>query len=156
MTALSVFHSYTGPDSDGMPVFINQCFGHDGGSLSARAHADYVSAIEVWTQNGPGDNEVLKAIKVTWNTGMQQTYGHPNDQVSQKITFDSDDRIRLMSINSGDWVDSILIISNKWVAWKVGGDGGNYKEQNVGNGVLVGFNVKAGSDIDSLGAIFHQ
>lgn len=135
----------------------NPPLGHDGGEEFKAIPEEekiHVSGLEVWTHNGPGGNETLKAIKIIWNTGESSTYGNPEGQ-STATAFRSTDRITRMVIYAGDWIDSIYLESTRHpTGWRAGGSGGIAHEQDVGNGVFVGLWGRAGSDIDQLGSVF--
>ena len=141
-------------------LIYNPYVGHEGGGQVFKAipsnPKSSVSSLEGWTHNGPGDHEVLKALRVRWDDGEEKTYGHPSGH-SKATTIHKSERIRRMNVGAGDWVDSIQYESTHAPSgWKVGGDDGPPHEQDVGNGVLMGFWGRAGSDIDELGAVFQS
>jgi len=54
----------------------------------------------------------------------------------------------------GKRVDSIVIVTKDGKKFKAGGDGGEEHTQDVGDGVLVGFDGASGLDVDRVGLIF--
>lgn len=114
-----------------------------------------VSSIQVWTHNGPGGHEMLKAIRLYWNDGEERTFGHTNGDANASAVFHEKEVITKMSIFAGDWVDAIYFESDRQPGGqRLGGPGGVERPQDVGNGVFIGLWGRDGSDIDALGSIF--
>ncbi|KAI5921947.1 hypothetical protein F4810DRAFT_721697 [Camillea tinctor] len=139
-------------------IFKNEYYGHDSGGheFTALGNSDQmpIKTLKVWTINGEGDHEIIKAIKIIWQNNEQQTFGNPTEQAKYGYTFEEDETIQHMSVFAGDWVDSLWFQTKKTPGTKLGGSGGVEHKQNVQNGVFVGLWGRCGSDIDALGSIF--
>ncbi|CAG9993010.1 unnamed protein product [Clonostachys byssicola] len=144
--------------TDERDLIWNPPHGHDGGQLFKAVQNGNVnvSALNVYTHDGPGDHEVIKAIEVEWTNGQTHKYGHASGP-STSTTFHKSERITKFIIYGGDWVDAIYYESTRLPGgWKAGGSGGIPAEQDIGNGVFVGLWGNAGFDIDSLGGVFES
>lgn len=137
----------------------NPPVGHDNGDEFKAVQADsqgYVSGIEVFTHESAGgdDDDSIKAINIIWSNGDTETYGQADGDATT-FEFEKSDRIKRFIIYAKDSINAIYLESERNPGgWRAGGSGGNAYEQDVGDGVLVGFWGRAGAGIYKLGAIF--
>ncbi|KAB8222580.1 hypothetical protein BDV33DRAFT_168439 [Aspergillus novoparasiticus] len=138
-------------------------------------NGDPVTKVEFWY--GPGgdyDHEILRAIRVHWGSDHDEAGATQEKRKGLLHTTHDLDKGKVQSLQiygtfnldhpkSGDTpdekgrVDSVRLLGLD--AFAAGGhwgyDNGGNGEQDLGNGVLLGFWGKAGDDIDSLGSIFN-
>ncbi|KAI1821484.1 hypothetical protein F4861DRAFT_518591 [Xylaria intraflava] len=129
--------------------------GHGFETLKPR-HASYVTLLQVWTHNGPGNHEVLRGIRLSWDSGERESHGTTSGRPQDEAVFAKHERITEMIIWAGSWVDAISYKSTYLPQGRrLGGRGGRAYIQDKGNGDFLGFHGRAGSSIDALGSIFE-
>ncbi|PLB49746.1 hypothetical protein P170DRAFT_465071 [Aspergillus steynii IBT 23096] len=123
-----------------------------------------VHSIDAWW--GPASDApqytVLRGLRLSWNDGQERQVGHQDDYLPHRgYTFDDDENIQSMTLHGaiGDpygRADALEFHTTKNRDFFAGGDGGGPLIQEVGTGVLYGFDGAADADIDSLGAIVQD
>ncbi|KAK3303813.1 uncharacterized protein B0T15DRAFT_541316 [Chaetomium strumarium] len=127
-----------------------------------------VEEITVWVADGSGNyhnRKLIKALKVKYRNNGETTDKIGNETgTSYTFTFDKGDKVESLVLWTGDRVDRIeLKVANRKDSWIHGGTdtsdgkGGTAHEQELGNGILLGFKGKADdNELLSLGAIFQE
>ncbi|CAG9988006.1 unnamed protein product, partial [Clonostachys byssicola] len=96
-----------------------------------------LATVTLWVGNGSWgyhDRKLIKAIKVQYKDGMERFYGNKegDDNTPHSFKFDTDERVKSMSIWSGDRVDRIRWQTNHNRTFDQGGQdyscgrGGNH------------------------------
>lgn len=139
----------------GRKHFTNPPVGGSGGDSFEFFGQDdsWVQSIQVSTGPLGGGHDGLKAITVFLSNGDSQTFGKHNDD-RHTCNFEQGEKVKEMYIAGGNGVDKIHISTDQ-KTWEKGGDGGVRTPQEIGDGILIGFCGRSGSDIDALGAIFE-
>ncbi|KDE84744.1 hypothetical protein AO1008_00038 [Aspergillus oryzae 100-8] len=112
-----------------------------------------VRVVETWSGEVE-DETVVRGLRWTWDDGSQsQLYGAEKGD-HQVLVVPPGGKVKESSVSSGKRVDSIVIVTKDGKKFKAGGDGGEEHTQDVGDGVLVGFDGASGLDVDRVGLIF--
>ncbi|GAM33467.1 hypothetical protein EIK77_007571 [Talaromyces pinophilus] len=125
-----------------------------------------VEQLDVWYGKGSGPAEpytILRGIEVRWSDGSTGHAGYcPKDEQDRILhtSFDFEDKGQdpldwLDIYASTSRVDSLrLVTQNEGDYFEAGGIGGDKSSQPAHGRKLCGFQGRAASDIDKLGAIF--
>ncbi|KAI1472065.1 uncharacterized protein F4812DRAFT_204019 [Daldinia caldariorum] len=145
--------------TDNQMQIRNQSHGHTPGGGAFEflnpEDASRVISLQVWT-HPEGGHEVLRGIKVSWDSGLSMSCGTTSGDFQSEAKFTKHERIIEMIIWAGDWVDGISYKSTRNLQGKrLGGPGGSPHVQHCGNGILLGFHGMSGSMVDALGSIFE-
>ncbi|KAE8374396.1 ricin B lectin domain-containing protein [Aspergillus bertholletiae] len=134
-------------------VIKNTPVGGEGGTSFEEFKYIPVRVVEVWTGEVE-DETVVRGLQWTWDDGSKSKLYGANKGDHQVFVVPPGGKVKESSVNSGKRVDSIVIETEDGEKFKAGGDGGDKHKQDVGAGVLVGFNGASGLDIDCVGLIF--
>ncbi|OAP55339.1 hypothetical protein AYL99_10312 [Fonsecaea erecta] len=124
-----------------------------------------VKKITVWVDNGSGgysDRKLVKAIKLDWTDGKERERGNKTG-TSYSFEFDDNEKVDSLDLWTGDRVDRIKLTTDGGRTFDhggmdyTGGKGGTKHSEEVGNGILLGFDGRADSnELISLGAVFKE
>ncbi|KAK4149179.1 hypothetical protein C8A00DRAFT_19101 [Chaetomidium leptoderma] len=113
-----------------------------------------VQKLRVYRNNGK--EGYLRGLVALFSDGSEQRAGVRKDQFSE-MTFSDGEVITGMTLWAGSSRVGRVDITTNMRSWGYGVDSTaklSSKAVNVGSGVLVGFQGRAGDDLDSLGAVF--
>ncbi|KAE8332756.1 ricin B lectin domain-containing protein [Aspergillus sergii] len=134
-------------------VIKNTPVGGKGGTPFEEFKYVPVRVVETWSGEVE-DETVVRGLRWTWDDGSQsQLYGAEKGD-HQVLVVPPGGKVKESSVSSGKRVDSIVIVTKDGEKFKAGGDGGEEHKQDVGDGVLVGFDGASGLDVDRVGLIF--
>ncbi|GMG10693.1 unnamed protein product [Aspergillus oryzae] len=134
-------------------VIKNTPVGGEGGTPFEEFKYVPVRVVETWSGEVE-DETVVRGLRWTWDDGSQsQLYGAEKGD-HQVLVVPPGGKVKESSVSSGKRVDSIVIVTKDGKKFKAGGDGGEEHKQDVGDGVLVGFDGASGLDVDRVGLIF--
>lgn len=141
------------------PKVGNETQGGDGGdTFTINDTLIPVREIKVWIAKGAGDwtdRDLVKAIEVELTDGTKRAYGNKKG-TSYSFKFDEGEKVTSLDLYTGARVDRIMLKTSSRT-WDHGGKGGTAHHQDVGNGILLGFDGSADSnELISLGAIFKE
>lgn len=119
-----------------------------------------VEQITVWIAKGADgwkDRDLVKAIKVKWTDGEDDTKGNETGN-KHTFKFQQDEKVKSMDIWTGNRVDRIKIVTDKNASpFDQGGKNGTVHAQELGNRILLGFQGSYDkNELISLGAIFKE
>lgn len=124
-----------------------------------------VETITVWVDDGSGnykDRKLIKAIQVKWTDGKERVHGNQSGN-SHEFTFDDGEKVKSLVLYTGDRVDRIILTTDGDRVFDQGGKdysngkGGTKHDQDVGNGILLGFKGDADdNELISLGSVFKE
>ncbi|GAB1202598.1 hypothetical protein APSETT445_001217 [Aspergillus pseudonomiae] len=136
-------------------VIKNTPVGGKGGTPFEEFKYIPVRVVETWSGEVE-DETVVRGLRWTWDDGSQsQLYGAEKGD-HQVLVVPPGGKVKESSVSSGKRVDSIVIVTGDGKKFKAGGDGGEEHKQDVGDGVLLGFDGASGLDIDRIGLIFAK
>ncbi|KAJ5623002.1 hypothetical protein N7490_011607 [Penicillium lividum] len=114
-----------------------------------------IKTLEVYCgiSDDPARPYVIRGLRVSWYIGpVSPLYGCETDRKST-YNFQPEERVVSMTIAGGVRLDSIDFTTTIG-KFRAGGDGGMTYGLDVGSGVIVGWQGRAGWDIDALGVAF--
>ncbi|KAL5337915.1 hypothetical protein BJX70DRAFT_368025 [Aspergillus crustosus] len=144
------------------PIIKNKNTGGSGGTDFTLTHDSHpVKTLNVWVTKGSGvwsDRDLVKAIQVTWDDGKKSAVkGNKSNADEYVFSFGDDEKVKSMTLRTGDRVDKIKFDTTNDNEFAEGGDNGTAYDQKIGNGVLLGFKGAANSDeLVSLGSVFDE
>ncbi|CAI6091563.1 unnamed protein product [Clonostachys chloroleuca] len=134
-------------------------------SFTIRNELNAVQTITVWIADGSGNfsnRKLVKAIKVKYSDGTERAHGNQTG-TSHSFKFDSGEKVKSMSIWTGLRVDRIKWVTHNNRTFDHGGKdytdgkGGTEYPQDVGNGILLGFEgTRDANELVSLGSSFKE
>ncbi|KAB8221616.1 mannose-binding lectin [Aspergillus novoparasiticus] len=142
-------------------IVDNQPVGGTGGQPFLTYSYERVRVIEAWQGDGSGpasDALVIKGIRLFWdNQDQPKSAGNLNGE-HKSFDFEDGEKISSMTLQSGIRLDNIQFTTNLGRKFEAGGGGAAHHptNENVGNGIFLGFHGHCGQDIDSAGAYFQR
>ncbi|KAE8351604.1 hypothetical protein BDV28DRAFT_162337 [Aspergillus coremiiformis] len=105
----------------------------------------------------PTGGNILYGIELTYEDGRNSDLVGTRGDSSKTLSLDNGERINYMVIRATDRADGMEVRTDRGQNFTVGGDGGDRHDQNVGSGLLLGFNgtYKSGQ-LWSMGGIFQR
>ncbi|KAE8423039.1 hypothetical protein BDV36DRAFT_290849 [Aspergillus pseudocaelatus] len=154
---------------------IGGVYGTDFQDSLWRHNEDYapvpVDSVDVWYGAGPLDHTILKALQVHWINGKESPVVGDETRdalLHTRYDFRNGDSVKWLKLfgtgvelkDQDARTDSIIFEEHDPFAaggtWGYDSDDLQGGKQDLGDGVLYGFVGSAGTDINSLGTVFHK
>lgn len=126
-------------------------------------HGEYtVKKIQVWTATGSGrwkDRQLVKDIELTWTDGHVNHITGNQSGNSTDLTFEDAEKVKSLTLRTGDRVDKVELITDQDHELKEGEDHGSEKVQRIGGGGLLGFTGNwdtVNKELISIGSKFNS
>ncbi|KAE8356075.1 ricin B lectin domain-containing protein [Aspergillus coremiiformis] len=133
-------------------VVKNTPVGGKGGTSFEEYKYTPVRVVETWSGEVE-DETVVRGLRWTWDDGSRSKLYGAGQGNHQVLVVGPGVKVKESSVYSGKRVDSIVIVTEDGEKFQAGGDGGEEHKQDIGGGILVGFDGGSGLDIDRIGLI---
>ncbi|GAO15274.1 uncharacterized protein UV8b_04910 [Ustilaginoidea virens] len=121
-----------------------------------------VTKVKVWTDTGSGDwkdRDLVKDIEVTFDDGMTAHVTGNQTGNSSDLEFGEKEKVASMVFRTGARVDKVYFKTDLDNELSQGTENGSPHDQNVGNGVLLGFHGRwdeTNKELIALGSRFQD